>query len=83
MIRFENVGKDFRKHRVLDDVAPLVNRVVEMDTGRIVLADRVAEDSQLSALFQVHLTLARADAAIACASWELSRATPGCCQVSR
>jgi len=51
-------------HR-LDEVAPLVNRVVEMDTGRIVLDDRVAEDSKLSALFQVHLTLARADAAIA------------------
>jgi len=60
-------------HR-LDEVASLVNRVVEMDTGRIVLDDRVAEESKLSALFQVHLTLARADAAIArtLATWQFA-----------
>jgi len=60
-------------HR-LDEVAPLVNRVVEMDTGRIVLDDRVAEESRFSALFEVHLTLARADAAIArtLGSWQFA-----------
>ncbi len=60
-------------HR-LDEVAALVNRVVEMDTGRIVLDDRVAEESRLTALFQVHLTLARADAAIAktLAGWQFA-----------
>jgi len=62
--RLENTTMIISSHR-LDEVAPLVNRVVEMDTGRIVLDDRVAEDAKLSALFQVHLTLARADAAIA------------------
>ena len=60
-------------HR-LDEVASLVNRVVEMDTGRIVLDDRVAEESRFSALFEVHLTLARADAAIArtLGSWQFA-----------
>ena len=62
--RLEKTTMIISSHR-LDEVAPLVNRVVEMDTGRIVLDDRVAEDSKLSALFHVHLTLARADAAIA------------------
>ncbi len=60
-------------HR-LDEVAPLVNRVVELDTGRVVLDDRVAEESKLSALFQVHLTFSRADAAIArtLAAWQFA-----------
>lgn len=62
--RLENTTMIISSHR-LDEVAALVNRVVEMDTGRIVLDDRVAEDSKLSAMFQVHLTLARADAAVA------------------
>jgi len=62
--RLENTTMIISSHR-LDEVAPLVNRVVEMDTGRIVLDDRVAEDSKLTALFQVHLTPACADAAIA------------------
>ena len=34
-------------HR-LDEVAPLVNRVIEMDMGRIVLDDRVADDTGLA-----------------------------------
>jgi ABC-2 type transport system ATP-binding protein len=60
-------------HR-LDEVAPLVNRVVELDTGRVVLDDRVAEESKLSALFQVHLTFSRADEAIArtLAAWQFA-----------
>ena len=51
-------------HR-LDEVAPLVNRVIEMDMGKIVLDDRVADDTGLASLYDVHLTLTRADAAIA------------------
>ncbi|WP_300449694.1 ABC transporter ATP-binding protein [Accumulibacter sp.] len=62
--RLDNTTMIISSHR-LDEVASLVNRVVEMDTGRIVLDDRVAEESKLSALFEVHLTLSRADAAIA------------------
>jgi len=71
--RVANTTMIISSHR-LDEVAPLVNRVVEMDTGRIVLDDRVAEESRLTALFQVHLTLARADAAIAktLAGWQFA-----------
>jgi ABC-2 type transport system ATP-binding protein len=46
-------------------VASLVNRVVEMDMGKVVLDDRVAEESKLATMFECHLTLARADEAIA------------------
>ena len=71
--RLDNTTMIISSHR-LDEVASLVNRVVEMDTGRIVLDDRVAEESKLSALFQVHLTLARPDAAIArtLATWQFA-----------
>jgi len=62
--RLENTTMIISSHR-LDEVASLVNRVVEMDMGKVVLDDRVAEESKLSAMFEVHLTLARADAAIA------------------
>lgn len=71
--RLDTTTMIISSHR-LDEVASLVNRVVEMDTGRIVLDDRVAEESRLSALFQVHLTLARPDAAIArtLATWQFA-----------
>ncbi|WP_300338794.1 ABC transporter ATP-binding protein [Accumulibacter sp.] len=76
--RLESTTMIISSHR-LDEVAPLVNRVVEMDTGRIVLDDRVAEESKLSALFQVRLTLARADAAIAktLAAWQFADRADG------
>jgi len=51
-------------HR-LDEVAPLVNRVIEMDMGKVVLDDRVADDTGLASMYDVHLTLTRPDAAIA------------------
>jgi len=62
--RLENTTMIISSHR-LDEVASLVNRVVEMDMGRVVLDDRVAEESKLSAVFQCRLTLLRPDAAIA------------------
>jgi ABC-2 type transport system ATP-binding protein len=62
--RLEKTTMIISSHR-LDEVASLVNRVIEMDMGKIVLDDRVAEESELAALFEVHLVLARADAAIA------------------
>lgn len=62
--RLENTTMIISSHR-LDEVASLVNRVVEMDRGRVVLDDRVAEESKLSALFHCRLTLLRPDAAIA------------------
>jgi ABC-2 type transport system ATP-binding protein len=76
--RLENTTMIISSHR-LDEVASLVNRVVEMDLGKIVLDDRVAEESKLSSMFEVHLTLARADAAIArtLAEWQFAERHDG------
>jgi len=62
--RLENTTMIISSHR-LDEVAPLVNRVIEMDMGKIVLDDRVADESSLAALFAVCLVFSRADEAIA------------------
>ncbi|MDP2430534.1 MAG: ABC transporter ATP-binding protein [Pseudomonadota bacterium] len=59
-------------HR-LDEVAPLVNRVLELDMGRIVLDDRVADDVALAGKVRCRLVLRRAEPAIAktLAEWGL------------
>jgi len=59
-------------HR-LDEVAPLVNRVLELDTGRIVLDDRVADDVALAGRVLCRLVLRRTEPAIAktLAEWGL------------
>jgi ABC-2 type transport system ATP-binding protein len=51
-------------HR-LDEVAALVNRVVEMDQGLIVLNDHVADEIDMSSILECRLTLTRANAAFA------------------
>ena len=51
-------------HR-LDEVAALVNRVIELDQGRVVLDDRVADLVDLSSRLSCRLMLARADDAFA------------------
>jgi len=51
-------------HR-LDEVAALVNRVVELDQGRIVLNDHVADQVDLSGMLDCRLLLSRADGAFA------------------
>lgn len=51
-------------HR-LEEVAALVNRVVEMDRGRVVLDDRVADSVDPSARQTCRLTIARPDDAFA------------------
>jgi ABC-2 type transport system ATP-binding protein len=51
-------------HR-LDEVAALVNRVVELDRGNIVLDDRVADQVDMESLLDVRVTLSRADSAFA------------------
>lgn len=51
-------------HR-LDEVAALVNRVVEMDRGRIVLNDHVADQVDMTCLLGCRITLTRADSAFA------------------
>ena len=51
-------------HR-LDEVAALVNRVVELDQGRIVLNDHVADQVDMSSLLDCRLILTRASSAFA------------------
>ncbi len=65
-------------HR-LDEVAPLVNRVVEMDMGRIVLDDRVADNAALDGKLSVRIVLSRAEPAIAKAlgQWGLTADATG------
>ena len=50
-------------HR-LDEVAPLVQRVIELDCGRIVLDDRVAESGELDARLRCRLQLSRREEAV-------------------
>ena len=51
-------------HR-LDEVAALVNRVVEMDSGQVVLNDHVADQMDMNSVLQCRLTLVRDNAAFA------------------
>ncbi|MCG6938649.1 MAG: ABC transporter ATP-binding protein [Gammaproteobacteria bacterium] len=51
-------------HR-LDEVAALVNRVVEMDQGVVVLNDHVADQIDIGSVLDCRLTLNRADSAFA------------------
>lgn len=64
-------------HR-LDEVAALVNRVIELDRGKVVLDDRVA-DAPLTGLLACRVSLRRADAAIAKAlgEWGFSQGPDG------
>jgi ABC-2 type transport system ATP-binding protein len=60
-------------HRI-DEVAALVNRVIEMDLGKVVLDDKVADDVSLSGRFACRLVSRRADAALAnaLATWQFT-----------
>ncbi len=51
-------------HR-LDEVAALVNRVIELDQGRIVLDDRVADSVDLTSRLQCEIRLTRPEPAFA------------------
>jgi ABC-2 type transport system ATP-binding protein len=51
-------------HR-LDEVAALVNRVIEMDMGKVVLDDRVADAVDMTSRMQCTITLVRPDDAFA------------------
>jgi ABC-2 type transport system ATP-binding protein len=51
-------------HR-LDEVAALVNRVIELDQGRIVLDDRVADSVDLSSRLDCMIRVSRAEGAFA------------------
>jgi ABC-2 type transport system ATP-binding protein len=51
-------------HR-LDEVAPLVNRLIELDQGAVVLDDRVADSVARSSVLACRLRFTRPDAAVA------------------
>ena len=76
--RQDNTTMLISSHR-LDEVASLVNRVLELDRGKVVLDDRVADDATLSGLLACRLTLRRPEAAIAktLASWKFTDAGNG------
>jgi len=61
--RIESATMLISSHRV-DEVAALVNRVIELDRGKVVLDDRVA-DATLGGLLDCAVTLRRPDPAIA------------------
>ncbi len=60
-------------HR-LDEVASLVNRVIELDRGNIVLDDRVDDSIELSSLLQCNISTSRVEPAFSAAisSWGFS-----------
>ncbi len=64
--RLDNTTMLVSSHR-LDEIAPLVNRVLEMDSGKVVLDDRVLDDSSLSGKLVCRLSLRRSEEAIATA----------------
>jgi ABC-2 type transport system ATP-binding protein len=61
--RLDNTSMLISSHR-LDEIAPLVNRVLELDSGKVVLDDRVLDDVSLSGKLACHLSLRRPEAAI-------------------
>ena len=62
--RVQNATMLISSHR-LDEVSALVNRVIEMDTGRIVLDDQVADMGALHSRLDCRIVLKQPDPAIA------------------
>ncbi|MDO9188600.1 MAG: ABC transporter ATP-binding protein [Sulfurimicrobium sp.] len=62
--RLENTTMLISSHR-LDEVSALVNRVIELDRGKVVLDDRVADDVSLTGILTCRLSLRRAEESIA------------------
>jgi len=60
----ENSVMLISSHR-LDEIAPLVNRVVEMDQGEVVLDDKVEDEIDLNSLLATEIRIRRVDAAFA------------------
>ena len=76
--RQQNATMLISSHR-LNEVATLVNRVVELDMGRVVLDDRVADDVSLAGLLDCRIRVKRAEAAFAKAltSWNFRASADG------
>ncbi|MCP4494451.1 MAG: ABC transporter ATP-binding protein [Gammaproteobacteria bacterium] len=72
----ESAAMLISSHR-LDEVAPLVNRVIEMDRGAIVLDDKVTELAELSSLLACRISMTRHEQAFANAlsEWGFSAAS--------
>lgn len=62
--RAENATMLISSHR-LNEVSALVNRVIELDMGRVVLDDRVADDVSLTDRLHCRIAVKRADPALA------------------
>ena len=62
--RLDNATMIISSHR-LDEVSALVNRVIEMDTGKIVLDDKVADDVSLSGMLACRIVVKRFEPAFA------------------
>jgi len=62
--RLEDATMIISSHR-LDEVSALVNRVIEMDMGKIVLDDKVADDVALTARLNCRIALKRFEPAFA------------------
>ena len=60
--RQQDVTMLISSHR-LNEVSALVNRVIEMDMGKVVLDDRVADDVSLSGTFACSISIKRSEAA--------------------
>ncbi len=75
----EQVAMIISSHR-LDEVAALVNRVVELDHGDIVLNDHVADQIDLDSVLDCCLTLNRADPGFAetIREWGFAGSEEGC-----
>lgn len=58
--RVEGASLIISSHR-LDEVAPLVDRVIELDHGRVVLDDRVADTSAIDSILCCSLRLRRSE----------------------
>ena len=69
--RVQNATMLISSHR-LDEVSSLVNRVIEMDMGKVVLDDRVADDVSLSDTLACRIVIKRFEPAFAkaVAAWK-------------
>ncbi len=72
----ESAAMLISSHR-LDEVAPLVNRVIEMDRGEVVLDDKVTELAELTCLLSCKISMVRHEPAFARALSEWSFSTVG------
>ena len=68
--RQQDVTMIISSHR-LNEVSSLVNRVIEMDMGKVVLDDKVADDVSLSGQFNCRIAIKRSEPAFtkAMATW--------------